>query len=99
MLNQSKKQRVIARLYEMCRERGDLTFSNDEVKVVSSEIGFGNPFDATKIDNSAVLPQTLRDEDMFVVHLGRGRHRFVPGIANGYHGFEPVAPERCYQWR
>ena len=97
--NQSLKQTVIARLYALCREREDMTFDNNEVKAICAEVGFGNPFDATKIDNSAVLPERLRQDDAFVVHLGRGRHRFVSGIANGYHNFEPIPEENRYQWR
>ena len=97
--NLNRKQTVIARLYALCREREDMTFDNDEVKAICTEVGFGNPFDATKIDNSAVLPDALVQDDRFVVHLGRGRHRFVSGITNGYHEFEPVPEENCYQWR
>ena len=93
-----KKRTVIAELYALCKSRGDLTFDNDEVKRVCSKIGFGNPFDATKWDNSAALPQALVEDDVFVVHLGRGRHRFVSGIAVGYHEFEHIPEERQYQW-
>lgn len=94
----SKKQTVITRLYEMCRARGNLIFDNDEVKAICTDVGFGNPFDATKIDNSAGLPDSLAADDAFVVHLGRGRHQFVYGISIGYHQFEPISGEQCYQW-
>ena len=97
--NQSKKQTVIASLYALCQEKGDMNFNNDEVKAIAAQVGFGNPFDATKIDNSNVLPNALMQDDVFVVHLGRGRHRFVHGIASGYHQFEPIPEERSYQWR
>lgn len=96
---QSRKQAVIARLYALCQERGDLTFDNAAVRDVAAQVGFGNPFDATKIDSSALLPTELRRDDVFIVHLGAGRHRFVSGIANGYHSFEPVSEENRYQWR
>ena len=101
MTSQSRgnKQAVIARLYALGQEKGELTFDNNDVKKVCAEIGFGNPFDATKIDNSATLPAELQRDDVFIIHLGRGRHRFVSGIANGYHSFEPVAAENRYQWR
>ena len=85
-------------MYALCKSRGDLTFDNDEVKKVCSKVGFGNPFDATKWDNSAALPQALVEDDVFVVHLGRGRHQFVSGIAVGYHAFERIPAERQYQW-
>ena len=94
----SKKQTVITELYAICKNRGNLEFDNEEVKAVCARVGFGNPFDATKLDNSAVLPRALVDDDVFVVHLGRGRHQFVYGIAVGYHEFESIPEERRYQW-
>ena len=82
----------------MCKSRQNFVFSNDDVKAACAEIGFGNPFDATKIDSSSGLPHALIEDDAFVVHLGRGSHQFVFGIANGYHQFEPI-PDNCkYQW-
>ena len=96
---QNRKQQVIARLYEMCLDRGNMTFSNSEVKEIAAEVGFGNPFDATKIDNTATLPATLRQDNAFVVHLGRGLHRFVFGITSGYHEFEPIPDVNRHQWR
>ena len=94
----SKKQTVITRLYDRCKARGNFVFDNNEVKAVCAEVDFGNPFDATKIDNSVGLPDSLVADDMFVVHLGRGRHQFVHGIASGYHRFEPIPDARRYQW-
>ena len=94
----SKKQTVITELYAQCKARGNLVFDNEEVKAVCARVGFGNPFDVTKLDNSAVLPSSLVDDDVFVVHLGRGRHQFVSGIAVGYHEFESIPEERRYQW-
>ena len=77
----SKKQTVIARLYDICKARGNFAFTNDEVREVAVAVDFKNHFDATKIDNSAGLPTPLVADDAFVVHLGRGRHQFVFGIA------------------
>ena len=94
----SKKQTVITELYAQCKASGDLVFDNEEVKAVCARVGFGNPFDITKLDNSDVLPRSLVDDDVFVVHLGRGRHQFVSGIAVGYHEFESIPEERRYQW-
>lgn len=94
----SKKKQVLARLYGLCKARQNFVFTNDEVKAVCAEIGFGNPFDATKIDTSSGLPDTLLEDDAFVVHRGRGSHQFVFGIENGYHEFEPVPDNRRYQW-
>lgn len=81
--NASKKQAVIARLYDDCQAAGSLTFDNAAVRQVAAAVGFGNPFDATKIDRSAALPAALADDDAFIVHLGQGRHRFVYGISAG----------------
>ncbi len=97
-LPMSKKKMVIAELYDMCKSREDFQFTNDEVKDVCADIGFGNPFDATKIDSSSRLPDELIDDDVFIVHIGRGSHRFVFGIANGYHEFEAIPDNRKFQW-
>ena len=94
----SRKQTIITELYALCKNRGNLVFDNTEVRTVCNRLGFSNQFDATKLDNSAALPQELVDDDAFVVHLGRGRHQFVFGIAVGYHEFEGIPEERRYQW-
>ena len=99
MTTGSNKQKVITELYDRCKKRKDFVFDNNEVREVSAEIGFRNHFDATKIDNSAGLPNALVDDDVFIVHLGRGRHQFVSGIQIGYHQFESIPQERTYQWR
>ena len=87
-----------------------MIFDNSEVRRVCNKIGFGNQFDVTKLDNSTDLPNALVAEDIFVVHLGTprkrpgeqgrppARHQFVRGIAQGYHRFELIPEERCYQW-
>ena len=90
----NKKQQVITRLYALCKERGNLTFDNDEVRRVAAEVGFKNPFDATKWDTSVALPDTLRTDDIFPVHLGQGKHQFVTGMGIGYHRFEHI-PDGC----
>ena len=73
-------------------------FSNDEVKATCLGIGFGNPFDATKIDSSEALPESLASDDAFVIHLGKGKHQFVFGIDDGYHRFETVAESSKRKW-
>lgn len=93
------KHQVIEDLFKYCKERGDWEFDNELVKRYSEKNGFGNPFDATKVDNSSLLPQMLRDEDYFIVHLGEGRHRFVKGIRLGYHRFEEVTPSETIDWK
>ncbi|HRF97150.1 MAG TPA: hypothetical protein PLZ51_18205, partial [Aggregatilineales bacterium] len=73
--------------------KNDFRFHNTRVKQVSEEIGFGNHFDATKIDHLSGLPDELLAQDYFVIHLGKGWHEFVKGIDVGYHAFEPITPD------
>ena len=98
------KKEAIARMYAICVRRGDMTFTNTEIRNIANDLGFRNYFDATKIDNTASLPESLIEDDAFVVHLGRignqvTRHRFVHDIAIGYHPFEAIPEERVYEWR
>ncbi len=94
-----KKQQVISRLFEICRRRGDLAFDNALVKSVCSQVGFGNAFDVTKVDSLAILPDDVRRAGYFIVHLGRGRHRFVKGVGIGYHPFEPIEDDERIFWK
>ena len=55
----SKKRQVIEAVFEHCQKAGNFQFDNDLVKDISKKIGFGNPFDATKIDNRKKLPPIL----------------------------------------
>lgn len=96
---ESKKQAVIKEILRRCKRSGTLEFNNDLVKEVAQKHKFGNPFDATKLDNSEDLPHELKQEDYFIVHLGGGRHCFVKGISTGYHSFEPISPPETFQWK
>ncbi len=89
----SKKKQVLLKLFEECVNKSDFRFHNKHVKQISEEIGFGNPFDATKIDHLSVLPEELIAQDYFVTHLGKGWHEFVRGINTGYHLFEPITAD------
>jgi len=93
------KQQVIEDLFQHCKSKNTWEFDNALVKHYAEKNGFGNPFDVTKIDNSSLLPQILRDEDYFIVHLGQGRHRFVKGVLLGYHRFEEVEPAEMIDWK
>lgn len=86
----SKKTQVIEAIFEHCQKAGNFEFDNDLVKDVSKKIGFGNPFDATKIDNRKKLPSLLRKNDYAILHKGNGKHLFVKGIDKLYHDFEPI---------
>ncbi len=92
----NKKQQVLTELFKICKKRNNYVFHNDLVKKVSKKFGFGNPFDATKIDNKNKLPQILLDNDFAVIHLGKGKHQFIKGINKVYHDFEPI--QETIQW-
>ena len=95
-----KKQAVITDIYKYCSENNKIIFDNETVKEFSKVHGFGNPFDATKLDDSQDLPQILIENDMFIIHLGEGKHRFVKGIEIGYHNFEVIdASNETFDWK
>lgn len=89
----NKKEQVITEIFKICKKKGNYKFHNDLVKDVSKKFGFGNPFDATKIDNINKLPEILKDNDYAIIHLGSGNHKFIKGIKNVYHNFEPIKKE------
>jgi hypothetical protein len=95
----AKKQQVIGELFRICNERGDYVFDNNLVKKVCQDISFGNPFDATKVDNSALLPEEVREADYFIIHLGKGEHAFVKGVSIGYHKFEEISDDNRNDWK
>lgn len=86
----SKKDEVLTELFKICQAKQDFTFHNDLVKEISRKVGFGNPFDATKLDNKDKLPLILRENNYAIIHLGDGKHAFLSGIDNVYHEFEPI---------
>jgi len=87
----SYKRDVISTIFDRLRKEypksAVLKFNNDEVKKISGST-FSNQFDATKFDSSILLPQEVRDNGFFIVHLGQGNHAFVKG--DGYHKFEKI---------
>lgn len=87
---ENRKSQVLLRLLTWCKANNTMIFHNDKVKEFACEVGFGNPFDVTKLDNLNLLPQHLRDLDLAVIHLGRGNHAFVEGIRHIYHPFEAI---------
>lgn len=95
----SKKQRVLKELFLECQRRGDWEFDNRLVRDIASRIGFGNPFDATKVDTSAGLPEVIRQQGYCVVHVGKGRHRFIPELEKWYHVFEDISQDEIITWR
>lgn len=93
------KQDVIAEIFKRCRQKNEFVFDNSLVKQVCREYDFGNPFDATKLDDTSKFPQVLLDEDYFILHLGGGKHKFVKGIKIGFHHFEDIPENKIFDWK
>lgn len=94
----SKKKQTLSALFQSCKNEGVFDFDNEKVKAICQQTEFKNPFDVTKIDNSDLLPDDMREESYCVVHLGGGRHRFMP-IANiWYHSFEKINEDEKIKW-
>jgi hypothetical protein len=66
----NKKDEVLTEIFKNCQKRNNYVFHNNLVKDISKKVGFGNPFDTTKIDNKDKLPQILLDNDFAIIHLG-----------------------------
>ncbi len=95
----SKKDLVITDIFKYCQERGVYIFDNDLVKSISEKHEFGNPFDATKMDDKSKLPKILSENDYFLLHLGKGKHQFVRGISNGFHEFEKITNIQDWEYK
>ena len=85
-----KKAQVLEEIFKICKKQNNFVFDNTQLKKISTKKGFTNQFDVSKLDNTAKLPQLLKDKNYFVVHLGKGRHQFVQGVEYGYHAFEDI---------
>lgn len=77
------KQQVIEDLFKYCKAKGNWEFGNELVKRYSQKNGFGNPFDVTKVDNSSVLPQMLRNIE---IDLTLEQHGVIT-VVEGKNGF------------
>lgn len=97
--DESLKRKVLREIYHRCQMAGDFEFANGLVKEVCKEIGFGNPFDATKIDRCELLPQELIAQDIGLIHVGKGKHRFVKGLHIAFHEFEPIMQEIAWPYQ
>jgi len=93
----SKKNQVIEQLFRLCEQKNNFEFHNELVKEVSKQFGFGNPFDATKLDNKTKLPELLLEKDYAIIHIGSGNHKFIKGIDKVYHEFEPI--QKWIDWK
>ncbi len=93
-----KKKLVIEELFKECSKRNKYIFNNNLVKEISKKIGFGNPFDVTKIDIKEKLPKSLLDNDYCIIHLGNGQHQFIKGIDTIYHKLEAIEKKDIIEW-
>lgn len=94
---ESKKDQVIEELFKICKRKNNFVFHNDLVKDVCKKIGFGNPFDVTKLDNKTKLPDILVKNDFAIIHIGSGKHKFIKGIDKVFHDFEPI--QKTIDWK
>ena len=94
---ESAKKRVLTQLFEECCQKNNFVFNNTDVRRISSE--GSNHFDMTKIDSKEKLPDVLVRHDYAVVHLGSGNHKFVKGINNFFHDFEPIQTKIPWEYR
>lgn len=92
----SKKNQVIEELFKICNKKNNFEFHNDLVKDVCKKVGFGNPFDVTKLDNKTKLPDILVKNDCAIIHIGSGFHKFIKGINKVFHDFEPI--QKTIDW-
>jgi hypothetical protein len=95
----SKKDEVLIELLRICKQKRNYIFDNDLVKTICKKTGFGNPFDITKLDNTAKFPEIMIQNDLFILHLGEGKHQFIKGIKYGFHKFEEISPENIIEWK
>lgn len=64
----NKKHLVLEDLFKYCQKQNNFTFHNDLVKELSKKHGFGNPFDATKLDSSDKLYNNLNKEEKYGIY-------------------------------
>lgn len=95
----NKKALVLTDILHYCLSNNDLVFDNDVIKKFSAKHKFKNPFDVTHLETSKILPPALVENDVFVIHLGKGRHKFIKGISRGYHIFENVNNVENWSYR
>ena len=94
----SKKQKVLSNLYKKCKSTGNLTFDTNMIKQECDRLNFKNQFDITKIDRINLLPDILITDNVFVLHLGQGKHQFIPDIEIAYHKFETNSDNIKHNW-
>src|SRR3990167_3216598 len=92
-----KKNQVITELFRVCRRKNNYIFHNDLVKNICKKVGFGNPFDVTKLDNIKKFTEILIKNNYAILHKGQGKHQFIKGIDKVFHKFEPI--QKKIDWK
>ncbi|MDR0566780.1 MAG: hypothetical protein LBG47_07080 [Prevotellaceae bacterium] len=99
MSNKGKKKQVVEKLFDICVKKNDFVFHNDLVKDVCRKVGLGNPFDVTKLDDKAKLPDVLLKNNYAIIHIGGGKHKFIKGISKVFHDFEPIQKKIDWEYK
>ena len=94
-----KKKQVLANLFSSALNTGNMFFGHAELVHASQAVQFRNHNDAVKIDRSSLLPDSMREKDYYLIHLGEGRYRFVKSISIGYHKFESIPEKNIKPWQ
>ena len=90
MSKQNRKHLVLLDLLEHCQKNNNFTFNNKLIKEICGKYNIRNQFDVTKLDSAYKLPQFFKEQDICLLHLGNGNHKFTKGINKLYHKFEPI---------
>jgi len=94
IFSDNKKRRILADLFEQCRARGNMIFTNEDVSETAYRIGFENPYGAVNIDQISKIPDVIQEADFAPIPVGEGTHMFVRGLSVAFHEFEPI-PSNC----
>jgi len=85
------KKEIIELIYKRCKKQKNLEFNNDFVKNILIEVNSStNPYDITKLDNSSKYPEILKKDNMALIHIGSGKHKFVPYFDKLYPKFKDI---------
>src|SRR5437660_1670182 len=96
---EGKKKEKMTQILEYLRKNRvePPIFDNQLVKEITGS-EFGNQFDLTKFPSTEKLPDELRRNDCFPIHLGMGRHQIIFGLEKGYHRFETIPSKSIRSW-
>lgn len=85
----SAKETILNEIWTKVKfQQAPFIFDND--LVTRACVGrYRNPHRLTKLDTLEEVPTSLKHDDVFIAHLGEGRHQFVRGLEYGFHKFEP----------